>query len=103
MQRQGYPVDHQAIINACTEFGVIIEINAHPKRLDIDWRWVHKALDKGLILSVNPDAHEIAGFSDMYYGVCVGRKGGLTKEQTFNTWPLEKVSAYFAARKAKIS
>ena len=103
LQRQGYPVDHQAIINACTEFGVIIEINAHPKRLDIDWRWVHKALDKGLILSVNPDAHEIAGFSDMYFGVCVGRKGGLTKEQTFNTWPLEKVSAYFAARKAKIS
>ena len=103
LQRQGYPVDHQAIINACAEFGVIIEINAHPKRLDIDWRWVYKALEKGLILSINPDAHEIAGYNDMYYGVCVGRKGGLTKEQTFNAWPLEKVSAYLARRKALIS
>ena len=102
LQRQGYPVDHEAIINACAEFGVIIEINAHPKRLDIDWRWVHKALDKGLILSINPDAHEIAGYNDMYYGVCVGRKGGLTKAQTFNAWPLEKISSYFAERKAKI-
>ena len=102
LQRKGYPVDHEAIINACAEFGVIIEINAHPKRLDIDWRWVHKALDKGLILSINPDAHEIAGYNDMYYGVCVGRKGGLTKEQCFNAWPLEKVSNYFAVRKAKI-
>ena len=103
LQRQAYPVDHEAIINACTEFGVIIEINAHPKRLDIDWRWVRKALDKGLILSINPDAHEIAGYNDMYYGVCVGRKGGLTKEQTFNAWPLEKVSAYFAKRKSLIT
>jgi DNA polymerase (family X) len=103
LQRQGYPVDHEAIINACAEFKVIIEINAHPKRLDIDWRWVHKALDKGLILSVNPDAHEIAGYDDMYYGVCVGRKGGLTKAQTFNTWSLEKVTAYFTDRKANIT
>jgi DNA polymerase (family 10) len=103
LQRQGYPVDPEAIINACVEYGVIIEINAHPKRLDIDWRYVNTALEKGLILSVNPDSHEIAGYSDMYYGICVGRKGGLTKDQTFNAWPLEKVSEYFAERKAKIS
>jgi DNA polymerase (family 10) len=103
LARQGYPVDHEAIINACAKFGVIIEINAHPKRLDIDWRWVHKALDKGLVLSINPDAHEIAGYNDMYYGVCVGRKGGLTKEQTFNSWSLDKVSSYFAERKASVS
>jgi DNA polymerase (family X) len=103
LQRQGYPVDHEAIINACAEYKVIIEINAHPKRLDIDWRWVYRALDKGLILSINPDAHEIAGYGDMYYGVCVGRKGGLTKEQTFNAWSLEKVTSYFTERKAKNS
>ncbi|RLD21803.1 MAG: DNA polymerase/3'-5' exonuclease PolX [Bacteroidetes bacterium] len=102
LQRQGYPVDHEAIFNACAEFGVIIEINAHPKRLDIDWRWIHRALDKGLILSINPDAHEIAGYKDMYYGVCVGRKGGLTKEQTFNAWSLEQVEDCFTARKEKL-
>jgi len=99
LQRIGYPVDHEAIINACAEFGVIIEINSHPKRLDIDWRWVHKALDKGVMLSVNPDAHEVAGYQDMYYGVCTGRKGGLTKEQTLNAMSLEKISKYFEDRK----
>lgn len=102
LQRIGYPVDHEAIINACAEFNVIIEINSHPKRLDIDWRWVHKALDKGLMLSINPDAHEIAGYGDMYYGVCVGRKGGLTKEQTLNTMSLQEITKFFAERKAKI-
>lgn len=100
--RKGYPVNHQAIIDACAKHNVIIEINAHPKRLDIDWRWVHYALEKGVFISINPDAHAIDGFKDMYYGICVGRKGGLTKEKTFNTWSLEKVEEYFNNRKAKI-
>ncbi|MEN8249080.1 MAG: PHP domain-containing protein [Bacteroidota bacterium] len=99
LERQAYPVDHEAVINACGEFGVIIEINAHPSRLDIDWRWIRKALDKGIILSINPDAHEIAGFDDMRYGVHIGRKGGLTKEQTFNAWSLDKVESYFSERR----
>ena len=102
LQRQGYPVDHEAIINACAEFGVIIEINAHPKRLDIDWRWVRKALDNGVILSINPDAHEIKGFNDMQYGVYVGRKGGLTKDQTFNAWPYKKVETYLTERRKRL-
>lgn len=102
LMRKGYPVNHKAIIDACAEYGVIIEINAHPKRLDIDWRWVHYALEKGVLLSVNPDAHAIEGFKDMYYGVCIGRKGGLTKEKTLNAWKLEKVDTYFKERKSKI-
>lgn len=103
LMRKGYPVNHKAIIDACAEYNVIIEINAHPKRLDIDWRWVHYALEKGVTISVNPDAHAIDGFKDMYYGVCVGRKGGLTKEKTFNTWDVNKVDTYFKNRKEKIS
>lgn len=102
LMRKGYPVNHKVIIDACAEHGVIIEINAHPKRLDIDWRWVHYALEKGVLISVNPDAHATDGFKDMYYGVCVGRKGGLTKEKTLNAWSLEKVDAYFKERKEKI-
>ncbi len=101
LERPGYEVDHQAIINACAEFEVIIEINAHPRRLDLDWRWVHRALDKGVLLSINPDAHEIAGFDHMQYGVAVARKGGLTAAQTFNAWPLAKVEAYLQNRKQK--
>lgn len=99
--RKGYPVDHKVIIDACAQYGVIIEINAHPKRLDIDWRWVNYALEKGVLISINPDAHATDGFKDMYYGVCVGRKGGLTKEQTFNTWNVDEVETYFSKRKLK--
>lgn len=102
LQRQGYPIDHRKIIDACAEHNVIIEINANPWRLDIDWRWVHYALEKEVILSINPDAHELEGFADMKYGVYVGRKGGLTTEMTFNTWNLEKVNDYLNNRKAKI-
>jgi len=102
LKRQGYPIDHQKVIEACAKHGVIIEINANPWRLDLDWRWVHYALEKGVILSINPDAHELEGFEDMKYGVYVGRKGGLTKEMTFNTWGLDKVESYLEGRKAKI-
>ena len=99
--RKGYPIDHKTIIDACAKYGVIIEINAHPKRLDIDWRWINYALEQGVLLSINPDAHAIDGFKDMYYGVCTGRKGGLTKEKTFNSWKVEEVETYFKERKLK--
>lgn len=101
--RKGYPVDHKTIIDACAKYGVIIEINAHPKRLDIDWRWINYALEQGVLLSINPDAHATDGFKDMYYGVCTGRKGGLTKEKTFNTWNMRDVETYFRERKLKIT
>jgi DNA polymerase (family X) len=100
--RKGYPVDHKSIIDACAKHDVIIELNAHPKRLDIDWRWVHYALEKGVLLSINPDAHATDGFKDMYYGICSGRKGGLTKEKTFNTWDVEQVETYFRERKLRV-
>ena len=81
---------------------MIIEINANPWRLDLDWRYVHYALEKEVVLSINPDAHEIEGFADMKYGVFTGRKGGLTKEMTFNAWDIEKVEEYLQTRKSKI-
>ena len=99
--RQGYPIDHKTIIDACAHYGVIIEINAHPKRLDLDWRWVHYALEQNVLFSINPDAHATDGINDMYYGVCTGRKGGLTADRTFNAWPLSKVENYFSERKNK--
>ena len=79
----------------------MIEINANPWRLDIDWRWVNYAIEQGVILSINPDAHEIEGFDDMKYGVYIGRKGGLTKEHTFNTWSLSKVEKYLSEKRTK--
>ncbi|MES2388061.1 MAG: PHP domain-containing protein [Bacteroidota bacterium] len=102
LKRGGYPNDHKAIIDACAQNNVIIEINANPWRLDIDWRWVHYAMEKGVMLSINPDAHEKAGYADMYYGVCAGRKGGLTKAFTFNTKSLAEAEAWFSNKKSAV-
>ncbi|WP_114778421.1 DNA polymerase/3'-5' exonuclease PolX [Botryobacter ruber] len=101
LRREGYPINHKAVIDACAANSVIIEINANPWRLDLDWRWVQYALEKGVLLSINPDAHHTNGYADMRYGVLVGRKGGLTKEMTFNTKSVEEVEAYFKERKKK--
>ncbi|PVY41952.1 helix-hairpin-helix domain-containing protein [Pontibacter virosus] len=102
LRREGYPINHKMVIDACAANNVIIEINSNPWRLDIDWRWVHYALEKGVMLSINPDAHHTSGYDDMRYGVLVGRKGGLTKEMTFNAKSAEEVEAYFKARSEKI-
>jgi DNA polymerase (family X) len=101
LRREGYPLDHQVIIDACAEHGVVIEINANPWRLDLDWRWVNYALEKGVMLSINPDAHAKEGYADMKYGVYVGRKGGLRPEMTFNALNLSQMSDYLNQRKSK--
>lgn len=102
LRREGYPINHKMVIDACAANNVIIEINANPWRLDLDWRHVQYALEKGVMLSINPDAHHTSGYADMKYGVLVGRKGGLTKEMTFNTKSAEEVEKYFKERKSKI-
>lgn len=102
LRRQGYPIDHKAIIDACAVNNVVIEINANPWRLDLDWRWVSYALEQGVMLSINPDAHEMDGYADMKYGVLVGRKGGLTREMTLNALSVEEISNYFDTRREKI-
>ncbi|WP_299825255.1 DNA polymerase/3'-5' exonuclease PolX [uncultured Pontibacter sp.] len=102
LRREGYPINHKEVIDACAANNVIIEINSNPWRLDLDWRWVQYALDKGVMLSINPDAHHTSGYDDMKYGVLVGRKGGLTKEMTFNSKSVEEAEQYFRERKEKI-
>lgn len=89
LSRPGYPIDHHKIIDACAANKVVIELNSHPYRLDLDWRWIHYAQEKGVMISINPDAHEIAGIKDMRYGVLVARKAGLLKQNTLNALPLD--------------
>lgn len=102
LRRDGYPIDHKVIIDACAKNNVIIEINANPWRLDLDWRWVHYAISQGVMLSINPDAHDKVDFGHMKYGVLIGRKGGLTKEMTLNAMNLAQITSYFEERKSKI-
>ncbi len=101
LEREGYPLHHHAIIDACAKYNVVLELNANPWRLDVDWRWVPYALEKGVKLSINPDAHEIDGISDVQYGVFMGKKGGLTVNQTLNCLDVEKIEAFFQQRKEK--
>ena len=95
LRREGYPINHKKVIDACAENKVIIEINANPWRLDIDWTWIQYCMDKGVMLSINPDAHITTGIYDMYYGTLVAQKGGLTKDMCFNTKSKEEAEKYF--------
>jgi DNA polymerase (family 10) len=85
LSRKGYPVNHEKLIDACAQKGVVLEINAHPRRLDLDWRWIQSAISKGVMLSINPDAHSIEGFDDIRYGVLAAQKGMLTKENNLSS------------------
>ena len=101
LSREGYPVDHKALIDACAANNVVIEINAHPRRLDIDWRWVEYALEKGVLLSVDPDAHSVSGYRDVYYGVMIGQKGGLTAAQNLSSFALPAFEAFLESYRRK--
>lgn len=101
LQREGYPVNYMKVIDACAANNVIIEFNANPKRLELDWHWIQYALNKNVMLSINPDAHRMEGFKDLHYGVCIARKGGLTKQMTFNALSKEQVEKYFYGKKHK--
>ncbi|TJZ54902.1 DNA polymerase/3'-5' exonuclease PolX [Sphingobacterium olei] len=103
LSRAGYPIDYKKVIDACAANNVVIEINANPLRLDLDWRWHRYALDRGVLLSINPDAHRTEGLLDMHYGVFVARKGGLSKGKCLNTYNLNDISAYFSEKKSKIN
>lgn len=100
LMREGYPLDHKFIIDACAANGVCIEINANPFRLDLDWRWVAYAMEKGVMLSINPDAHEKSGFHDMYYGTISARKGGLTPEMTLNAYSLDEFETWLRQKRS---
>lgn len=84
LSRKGYPLDHKKIIDACAANQVSIELNANPHRLDIDWTWIPYCMEKGVMISINPDAHSINGIDDIIYGVASARKGGLRKEFCLN-------------------
>lgn len=95
LSRNGYPIDHHKIIDACAANNVSIELNAHPFRLDIDWRWIPYCMDKGVKIAINPDAHEMEGLKDIRYGVLVARKGGLSKDFLLNSMNKSEITDFF--------
>ena len=99
LRREGYQVDVTKVIDAAIANNVVIELNANPWRLDLDWRHWRKAAERGLLTSINPDAHETAGLEDVRAGVNVARKGWLTREHVLNTRPLAEVKMCLADRR----
>jgi len=92
--RPGYPLNFKKVIDACASNDVIIEINANPYRLDMDWSHLPYALKKGVMISIDPDAHSIPEIDNIQWGVAAARKGGLTKEATWNAMPLKGVEEW---------
>jgi DNA polymerase (family X) len=89
LSREGYPIDHKKVIDACAANRVAIELNANPYRLDMDWTWIPYAREKGVLISINPDAHSMTGINDIRYGVLAARKGGLDSEGCLNARDLD--------------
>ncbi|MFM1930427.1 MAG: hypothetical protein RL387_1755 [Bacteroidota bacterium] len=101
LSRKGYPIDHVALIEACAEHNVVLELNAHPRRLDMDWRYIEQALEKDVLISIDPDAHEIDGFEDCKYGVLVAQKAGLKASQNLSSFDLSEMMEFIAYQQEK--
>ncbi|MGI9175223.1 MAG: DNA polymerase/3'-5' exonuclease PolX [Rhodothermales bacterium] len=102
LAREGYAIDHERVIAACAKHGVAIELNANPYRLDLDWRWVRRATEQGILIAINPDAHSTDQLGYMRWGVAVARKGWLTAAQCLNAKPLPDFTSWLEARKAAV-
>lgn len=99
LKRESYPVDLDAVLEACAQTGCLIEINADPHRLDLDWVHCKRARTMGVMLVINPDAHSTHGLANYHFGVSVARRGWLEKQHVFNTRTTSEVAKWFAARK----
>lgn len=99
LQREGYRIDLEAVMGYAVEHGIAIEINANPRRLDLPWRWWHRARILGVETAVNPDAHSTAELDYVRFGVDIARKGWLGPESVWNTLDLQDVRARLARRR----
>lgn len=101
LSRKGYPIDHIKIIDACAANNVVVEINAHPKRLDMSWRWLEYALSKNVLISIDPDSHSIKEFDNTKYGVLVAQKGMVTAKNNLSSFSLIEFEKFLQIKKRK--
>jgi DNA polymerase (family 10) len=100
-RRPGYEIDIDEVLKSCAEHDVAVEINAHPWRLDLDWRWHEKALAYGCIFSINPDAHSIRELDHMHWGVEMARKGGVPADRVLNGMKLPQLLRYLRRKRKR--
>lgn len=101
LKREPYAVNHAMIIDCAAETRTIIELNCSPMRLDMDWRWWKRARDKGVLCSINPDAHSTMGLHHLGLGIRLARKGWLRKEDILNTRPTNEIEGFLKTPKSK--
>ena len=101
LAREGYPLSIPKVIEAARRYNVIVEINANPHRLDLDWRFGKLAKEQGVKVSINPDAHSTEGLSDTTYGVGIARKGWLGAQDVVNTMGRAEMETYLQKRKVQ--
>ena len=102
LSRPGYPLDFKKVIDACAANDVVIELNAHPSRLDIDWREIKYALQKNILISIDPDAHSLAGIKDTIYGVYAAQKANVQTNQNLSSFSLVEFEQFLLDRKKKV-
>jgi DNA polymerase (family 10) len=100
LRRPGYDIDVEKVLRSCGKYGVAVEINAHPWRLDLEWRWHQAALDFGCMMSINPDAHSIRELDHMHWGVEMARKGGVPAARVLNAMTLSDITRYLKRRRS---
>ena len=98
LSRKGFPVDYKKIIDACSANNVVIEINAHPRRLDMRWQWIEYALSKNILLSIDPDAHSIPEFENTKYGVLIAQKGMVTTASNLSSFSLKGFENFISTK-----
>ena len=101
LARDPYPMDLSQVLDVAAERAVAVEINAHPHRLDLDWRSLRYGLKQGMRTCINPDAHSTEGLADIDYGVGVARKGGCRVDDVLNAWPVERLLDHFDQRRRR--
>ncbi len=99
--RPGYEIDIERVLAACAEYGVAVEINANPWRLDLDWRWHETALRLGCMMSINPDAHSTHEIDLTHWGIEMARKGGVSKERVLNCLSKDEFADYLKKRRGR--
>lgn len=101
LKRDPYAVNIPTIIDACAANGTIIELNANPWRLDLDWRWWRLAKEKGVLCSINPDAHSTDGLHDLYYGMRIARKGWLERKDVVNCLKVKEIEQFLRRKRER--
>ncbi|MBH5391755.1 DNA polymerase/3'-5' exonuclease PolX [Bradyrhizobium diversitatis] len=102
-RRPGYEIDIEKVLLACAKHDVVVEINAHPWRLDLDWRWHQAALESGCMMSINPDAHSIPELDHMHWGVEMARKGGVPADRVLNAMTLPEITRYLRQKRRSLA